>query len=78
MSRFILSYKANVCSEDDPYSLDQLRDPRMNLSVIRPLVDKFYEAKDVSMGALSFQIISSCYIDFLLANGSCFLHMFGV
>jgi hypothetical protein len=35
---------------DDPYSLEQLRDPRMNLSVVRPLVDKLYEANDVSMG----------------------------
>lgn len=35
---------------DDPYSLEQLRDPRMNLSIVRPLVDKFYEHQDVSMG----------------------------
>jgi hypothetical protein len=35
---------------DDPYSIEQLRDPRMNLSVVRPLVDKLYELNDVSMG----------------------------
>ncbi len=35
---------------DDPYSLEQLRDPRMNLSIVKPLVDKLYEANDVSMG----------------------------
>ena len=34
---------------DDPYSLEQLRDPRMNLSVVRPLVDRFYEMDDVSV-----------------------------
>jgi hypothetical protein len=34
---------------DDAYSLDQLRDPRMNLSIVRPLVDKFYGLKDVSI-----------------------------
>ncbi|KAN0122224.1 hypothetical protein V8E51_000550 [Hyaloscypha variabilis] len=38
-----------IAAIDDPYSLEQLRDPRMNLSVVRPLVDKFYEANDVSM-----------------------------
>lgn len=35
---------------DDPYSIEQLRDPRMNLSVVRPLVDKLYELDDVSVG----------------------------
>lgn len=35
---------------DDPYSLDQLRDPRMNISVVRPLVDKLYDLDDVSIG----------------------------
>jgi hypothetical protein len=38
-----------IAAIDDPYSLEQLRDPRMNLSVVRPLVDKLYEANDVSM-----------------------------
>jgi hypothetical protein len=37
---------------DDPYSIEQLRDPRMNLSVVRPLVDKFYELHDVSISKL--------------------------
>ena len=39
---------------DDPYSIEQLRDPRMNLSVVRPLVDKFYEKEDVSLGMFVF------------------------
>ena len=35
---------------DDPYSIEQLRDPRMNVSVVRPLVDRCYEDQDLSMG----------------------------
>ncbi|RDW85012.1 hypothetical protein BP6252_02602 [Coleophoma cylindrospora] len=34
---------------DDPYSPEQLRDPRMNVSVVRPLVDKLYALDDVSI-----------------------------
>jgi hypothetical protein len=34
---------------DDPYSLEQLKDPRMNASVIRPLVDQYYKLQDVSV-----------------------------
>lgn len=34
---------------DDPYSREQLRSPRMNLSTVRPLVDRLYELKDVSI-----------------------------
>ncbi len=37
---------------DDPYSTEQLRSPRMNLSTIRPLVDRLYRLKDVSIGTL--------------------------
>ena len=35
---------------DDPYSIEQLRDPRMNISVVRPFVDRCYEDRDVSIG----------------------------
>ena len=38
-----------VDSIEDPYSVEQLRAPRMNISVIRPLVDAFYEMHDVSI-----------------------------
>ena len=38
-----------INSIDDPYSLDQLKAPRMNISVVRPLVDQFYEMKDASV-----------------------------
>ena len=34
---------------DDPFSIDQLRSPRMNTSTVRPLVDLFYNPKDVSV-----------------------------
>lgn len=38
-----------IAAIDDPYTIEQLRDPRMNMSVVRPLVDKLYEGNDVSM-----------------------------
>ncbi|KAK4912582.1 hypothetical protein LTR66_017273, partial [Elasticomyces elasticus] len=37
-----------VCA-DDPYSLDQLKSPRMVVAVIRPLVDHLYDPDDVSV-----------------------------
>lgn len=36
---------------EDYMTLEQLRDLRINLSVIRPLVDKLYEMDDISIGA---------------------------
>lgn len=38
-----------INSIDDPYSLDQLKAPRMNISVVRPLVDQFYQTQDLSI-----------------------------
>ncbi|KAM0716112.1 hypothetical protein Q7P37_008626 [Cladosporium fusiforme] len=38
-----------VASIDDPYSVEQLKSPRMNISVIRPLVDHLYDPDDVSV-----------------------------
>ncbi|KIW95524.1 uncharacterized protein Z519_04109 [Cladophialophora bantiana CBS 173.52] len=38
-----------ITSIDDPYSLDQLKAPRMNISVVRPLVDSLYETNDLSI-----------------------------
>lgn len=35
---------------DDPYSTEQLRSPRMNISLIRPLVDRLYKLQDISIG----------------------------
>ncbi|THX33612.1 receptor-activated Ca2+-permeable cation channel [Aureobasidium pullulans] len=34
---------------DDPYSLDQLKSPRMNTAVVRPLLDHLYDPDDVSI-----------------------------
>lgn len=34
---------------EDFLSLEQLRDVRINVTVIRPLVDKFYELDDISI-----------------------------
>lgn len=38
-----------ITSIDDPYSLEQLKSPRMNVAVVRPLVDHLYDADDVSI-----------------------------
>lgn len=35
--------------QDDPYSVEQLKSPRMNIAVIRPLVDHLYDPDDVSI-----------------------------
>ena len=35
---------------DDPYTLEQLRSPRMNVQIVRPLVDRLYELHDISVG----------------------------
>ncbi|KAK6598331.1 nonselective cation channel [Botrytis cinerea] len=40
-----------ISAIDDPYSLEQLRDPRLNVSVVRPLVDKLYDLDDLSVVA---------------------------
>jgi hypothetical protein len=45
---FLERYQANI-SRDDPYSHEQLKDPRMNAAVIRPLVDKWYQCQDISV-----------------------------
>ena len=36
---------------EDYLSPDQLRDVRINISVVRPLVDKLYDLDDISIGA---------------------------
>ncbi|EXJ85892.1 hypothetical protein A1O1_06261 [Capronia coronata CBS 617.96] len=38
-----------INSIDDPYSLEQLKAPRMNISVVRPLVDSIYGKQDLSL-----------------------------
>ncbi|KAL8858657.1 MAG: hypothetical protein Q9198_010673, partial [Flavoplaca austrocitrina] len=34
---------------DDPYSLEQLRSPRMNALMVRPMVDRLYALNDISI-----------------------------
>ena len=38
-----------IDSLEDPYSLDQLRAPRINASVVRPLANRFFDLNDVSI-----------------------------
>ena len=37
---------------EDYLSLEQLRDVRINVTVVRPLVDQFYELDDISISTL--------------------------
>jgi hypothetical protein len=45
---------ALIVIADDPYSLEQLKSPRMNVAVVRPLVKRLYELRDVSIGDFPF------------------------
>ena len=38
-----------INSIDDPYSIEQLRAPRINVAIVRPLVNRLWDAKDVSI-----------------------------
>ena len=38
-----------IASIDDPYSLDQLRAPRINVAIVRPLVNRLWDHRDTSM-----------------------------
>ncbi|WYZ43354.1 hypothetical protein EsH8_VI_001053 [Colletotrichum jinshuiense] len=38
-----------MASIDDPYSLDQLSDPRMNVLIVRPLVERLFHPKDITI-----------------------------
>ncbi|KAI9859810.1 MAG: hypothetical protein M1824_003590 [Vezdaea acicularis] len=38
-----------IASVDDPYSLEQLKSPRMNISIVRPLVKQLYSMNDCSV-----------------------------
>lgn len=35
---------------EDPYSMHQLKEPRMNVLIVKPLVDRLYDEDDVSIG----------------------------
>ncbi|EDU49334.1 nonselective cation channel [Pyrenophora tritici-repentis] len=34
---------------EDPYTVDQLREPRMNVLIVKPLVDRLYDDEDISI-----------------------------
>ena len=38
-----------ISSIDDPYSIEQLRAPRINVAIVRPLVNRLWNEKDVSI-----------------------------
>lgn len=35
---------------EDPYTMDQLKEPRMNVLIVKPLVDRLYDESDISIG----------------------------
>lgn len=39
-----------LASIEDPYSMDQLKEPRMNVLIVKPLVDRLFDADDISIG----------------------------
>jgi hypothetical protein len=43
-----------LASMDDPYTMEQLKEPRMNVLIVKPLVDRLYDPDDVSIGKSSF------------------------
>ncbi|OCL14854.1 hypothetical protein AOQ84DRAFT_330351 [Glonium stellatum] len=38
-----------LASIDDPYTTDQLKEPRMNILIVKPIVDRLYDPDDVSI-----------------------------
>ncbi|KIW02915.1 hypothetical protein, variant 1 [Verruconis gallopava] len=38
-----------LASIDDPYTLEQLQGPRINVALVRPLVDRLYDPQDISI-----------------------------
>ena len=38
---------------EDPYSIEQMREPRMNVLIVKPLVDRLYDEDDISIGTYS-------------------------
>ncbi|KAF2018305.1 hypothetical protein BU24DRAFT_168205 [Aaosphaeria arxii CBS 175.79] len=38
-----------LASIDDPYSIEQMKEPRMNVLIVKPLVDRLYDEDDVSV-----------------------------
>lgn len=58
-----------LASIEDPYTVEQLREPRMNVLIVKPLVDRLYNKKDVSVGTSELSMpyyklsaFSACYL----------------
>jgi len=45
---------------EDYLTFEQLRDLRLNVSVVRPLVDKLYELDDISIGIVTYYQSRPC------------------
>lgn len=39
-----------LASIEDPYSMEQLKEPRLNVLIVKPLVERLYDEDDVSLG----------------------------
>lgn len=39
-----------LTSIEDPYTFDQLKEPRLNILLVKPLVERLYDEDDVSVG----------------------------
>lgn len=39
-----------LASIDDPYTMAQLKEPRMNVLIVKPLVDRLFDGDDISVG----------------------------
>jgi hypothetical protein len=42
-----------LASIEDPYTMNQLKEPRMNVLIVKPLMDRLYDENDISIGMLS-------------------------
>jgi hypothetical protein len=47
-----------IASMEDPYTFEQLKEPRLNVLVVKPLVDLLYDEDDVSLGMLWSAIVA--------------------
>ncbi|KAK8089163.1 nonselective cation channel [Apiospora hydei] len=59
---------------EDYLTIEQLRDLRLNISVVRPLVDKLYELDDISIDRNPDSVTNSFQVYCLLVNRAQFLH----
>lgn len=48
-----------LASIEDPYGMEQLKEPRMNVLIVKPLVDRLYDPDDISTGGLLMHSQSS-------------------